>query len=181
MPVNERSLKKIEELKNRKADIEKEREDFEKNQEEKRILFEKLKDVMENFNIYSNRLESIANIAISKRMIFNTFINMFKTEYSSINNAASAIISQTSFTNPVDSEGGSIILEKIAYLDNLLSEFKIKLEKIQVKDDSLNKIKMELTLIIKEFNDIRQMLERDYKPGIFKDSTGRANPLVKYP
>ncbi len=177
--ISERSLKIIEELKNRKADIEKESEDFEKNQEEKRILFEKLKDVMENFNIYSNRLESIANIAISKRMIFNTFINMFKTEYSSINNAASAIISQTSFTNPADSEGGSIILEKIAYLDNLLSEFKSKLEKIQAKDDSLNKIKMELTLIIKEFNDIRQMLERDYKPGIFKDSTGGGESFGK--
>lgn len=177
--ISERSLKIIKELKNRKADIEKESEDFEKNQEEKRILFEKLKDVMENFNIYSNRLESIANIAISKRMIFNTFINMFKTEYSSINNAASAIISQTSFTNPVDSEGGSIILEKIAYLDNLLSEFKSKLEKIQAKDDSLNKIKMELTLIIKEFNDIRQMLERDYKPGIFKDSTGGGESFGK--
>ncbi len=164
------SLKKIEALKIRQADIEKEREDFEKNQEEKRILFEKLKGVMDNFNIYSNKLESIANIAISKRMIFNTFINMFKTEYSSINNAASAIISQTGPANPVDAESGSIILEKIAYLDNLLSEFKIRLEKIPVKDDSLNKIKMELTLIIKEFNDIRQHIERDYKPRIFKDS-----------
>jgi chromosome segregation protein len=170
--VNVRSLKKIEELKNRKADIEKERESFEKNQEEKRVLFEKLKGIMDNFNIYSNRLESIANIAISKRMIFNTFINMFKTEYSSINNAASVITSQTGFANPVDAESGSIILEKIAYIDNLLSEFKIKLEKIQIKDDSLNKIKMELTLIIKEFNDIRQHLERDYKPRIFKDPLG---------
>jgi chromosome segregation ATPase len=174
--VNERSLKKIEELKNRKADIEKESEDFEKNQEEKRILFEKLKGVMENFNIYSNRLESIANIAISKRMIFNTFINMFKTEYSSINNAASAIIGQTGFKGPADSGGSSIILEKIAYLDNLLSEFKIKLEKIQVKDDSLNKIKMELALIIKEFSDIRLILERDYKPGIFKEITAGGSP-----
>jgi chromosome segregation protein len=170
--VNEKSLKKIEELKNRKADVEKESECFEKNHEEKRILFEKLKGVMENFNIYSNRLESIANIAISKRMIFNTFINMFKTEYSSINNATSAIIGQTGFAGPADSEGGSIILDKIAYLDNLLTEFKIRLEKIQVKDDSLNKIKMEVTLIIKEFNDIRQILEKDYKPRIFKDSTG---------
>jgi chromosome segregation protein len=172
---NEKSLKKIGELKNRKVDIEKEREDFEKNQEEKRILFEKLKGVMDNFNIYSNRLESSANIAGSKRVVFNTFINMFKTEYSSINNAASAIISQTGLAYPVDAEGGSIILEKIAYLDNLLSEFKIKLEKIQVKDDSLNKIKMELTLIIKEFNDIRQHVERDYKPRIFMDSAGESS------
>jgi len=177
--VSERSLKKIEELKDRKADIEKESEDFEKNQEEKRILFEKLKGVMENFNTYSNRLESIANIAISKRMIFNTFINMFKTEYSSINNAASAIIDQTGFASPVDSEGGSIILEKIAYLDNLLSEFKIKLEQIQAKDEFLNKIKMELTLIIKEFNDIRQLLERDYKPGIFKGLMGGGESFGK--
>jgi chromosome segregation ATPase len=178
--ANERSLKKIEELKDRKSDVEKESEDFEKNQEEKRILFEKLKSVMENFNVYSNRLESISNIAISKRMIFNTFINMFKTEYSSINNAASAIIGQTSgFTGPVDSEGGSIILEKISYLDNMLSEFKVKLGKIQVKDDSLNQIKMELTLIIKEFGDIRQMLERDYKPGIFKGSPGGGEPFGK--
>jgi chromosome segregation ATPase len=169
---NERSLKKIEELKKRKADVEKESEDFEKNQEEKRILFEKLKGVMENFNNYSNRLESIANIAISKRMIFNTFINMFKTEYSSINNAASAIIGQTGYPGPIDIEGSSIILEKIAYLDNLLSVFKTKLEKIQVKDDSFNKIKMELKLIIKEFSDIRLILERDYKPGIFKESIG---------
>ena len=179
--VSERSLKKIEELKVRKAGVEKESEDFEKNQEEKRVLFEKLKSVMENFNIYSNRLESISNIAISKRMIFNTFINMFKTEYSSINNAASAIISQTGFSGPLDSEGGSIILEKISYLDNLLSEFSIKLEKIQVKDDLLNKIKMELTLIIKEFSDIRQMLERDYKPGIFKDSPGGGGSYGKTP
>ena len=140
-------------------------------------MFEELKGVMDNFNIYSNRLESIANIANSKRMIFNTFINMFKTEYLSINNAASAIISQPVFENPVNAEGGSIMLEKIAYLDSLLSEFKIRLEKIQVKDDSLNKIKMELSLIIKEFDEIRRLLERDYKPRVLR--TRRANHQVK--
>ncbi len=166
---NDTNSKKIEELKIKAANIEKEREDFEKNHEEKRIIFEKLKGVMDDFNIYSNRLESISNIANSKRVIFSTFINMFKTEYSSIQNAAAAFISQTQFSNQLNTDDQHIILDKVAYLDNLLSEFKIKLEKIQVKDDLLNKIKMELTIIIKEFNGIRHLLERDYKPGIFKD------------
>jgi Chromosome segregation ATPases len=166
------SSKKITELKIRQENIEKEREDFEKNHEEKRILFEKLKSVMDSFNIYINRLESIANIANSKRVIFSTYINMFKTEYTSIQNAASAFTGQIDFTNPVNAEGGNVILDKIVYLDNLLAEFKIKLEKIQVRDDFLNKIKMELSVIIKEFNEIRELLERDYKPGIFKASPG---------
>jgi chromosome segregation protein len=131
----EKGLEKINQKNQEIQKIENKKFEYEKQIIENKSNYDYLKNKIDNFNVHENKLNSTIALLESKRNVFSTLSNMFKSEYSSIKNSALNLINH--HDNYADNNKKYIgnakneekIYKKIIDIENLIDKFLEKLKK----------------------------------------------------
>ena len=169
----------IDELKFQADDIEKEKEDFENDYGSRQKSFEELKEKIENYRIFENKLETINGIAESKSNIFKTMSNMLNNEYLSLR-------ASTDLLKPDIKDAGIVADEAQLYIEKLKDIKKKVLEASETVQNYISsgdkkiQFKQDISFMIKEISDLIDMIEERFliKDGN-KKSVSEVDILIK--
>ena len=136
----EKGLEKINHKNQEIQKIENKKFEYEKQIIENKGNYDYLKNKIDNFNIHENKLNSTIALLESKRNVFSTLSNMFKSEYSSIKNSALNLINH--YNNNADNNK--------KYIENAKNEeniYKIIIDIEILIDKFLDKLKKYITSV----------------------------------
>lgn len=136
----EKGLEKINNKNQEVQKIENKKFEYEKQIIENKDNYNYLKNKIDNFNVHENKLNSTIALLESKRNVFSTLSNMFKSEYSSIKNSALNLINH--YNNNEDNNK--------KYIENAKNEEKIYKKIIDIEiliDKFLDKLKKYITSV----------------------------------
>ena len=170
----EKGLEKINQKNQEIQKIENKKFEYEKQIIENKSNYDYLKNKIDNFNVHENKLNSTIALLESKRNVFSTLSNMFKSEYSSIKNSASNLINQ--YNNYADDNKKDIenakneekIYKKIIDIENLMDKFLEKLKKYITSVELMLEFEKDKKVIKNELYQLVKLIENKQEINNYK-------------
>jgi len=148
-------------------EVEDEKLEFESKFKVQQQRFNTLKNKIDNYNLFNNKLASLLALSESKKNIFNTLNNMFKVEYLSIKNSVSKLLAESREAIEKNSENSNLeifknLINRIDGLKERISKFLYKFKE-HIKDNKLAlALDDDADLINNDIKELRNMFEERF-------------------